>query len=168
MNPNDTKVVKASIVLILVIIIGFMLLFGGIFSAVGVGLRKSVDKTQEGCTVSAEAEVTEMKYNDDNTKTPVYSYIYNGKELTFHNDYYSSDPPYQVGDKAEILIDPDDPQRAFVPGDKTVYMVSTVFMVLGFGVLGLAALIGLIAAVLLIVVKSKSRREIKKEEPWLR
>ena len=162
MNPNDKRVVKASLVLILVIVVGFMLLFGGIFAAVGLMIRKGVDKSHEGCTVSVEAEVTQMYPGSNEGMTPVYSYTYEGRELTFHNNFYSNDPPYKIGDKAELMVDPDDPQRAFVPADKGMYMVCTIFMTIGFCIMGAAGLLMLGAAVTLFVAKKKSA-EAKRE-----
>ena len=162
MNPNDKRVVKASLVLIMVIVVGFMLLFGGIFAAVGLMIRKGVDKSHGGRTVSVEAEVTQMYPGSNEGMTPVYSYTYEGRELTFHNNFYSNDPPYKIGDKAELMVDPDDPQRAFVPADKGMYMVCTIFMTIGFCIMGAAGLLMLGAAVTLFVAKKKSA-EAKRE-----
>ena len=162
MNPNDKRVVKASLVLILVIVVGFMLLFGGIFAAVGLFIRNGIDKAKENCTVSVEAEVTQMYPGSNEGMTPVYSYTYEGRELTFHNNFYSDHPPYNVGDKAELMIDPDEPERAFVPADKSMYMVCTVFMTVGFCIMGAAGLLVFGAAVTLFVAKKKSA-EAKRE-----
>ena len=148
---------------VLLMVVGVFVVVGGIFAGIGVALGRNDEKLKESCTVSVQAEVTDFMRNSDGLRSPVYKYEYNGTFHSFYNHSYTSDPVYEVGDIAELMINPDKPQEAYVPADKTERTVSVVFTAVGFGLIGLAALIGLIFGTLVLSAKKKDQ---KKEEPW--
>jgi len=46
--------------------------------------------------------------------TPTYGYSYNGKNYTYTSSTSSSSPDYDIGEKVEVLVDPDNPEEVLV------------------------------------------------------
>jgi hypothetical protein len=62
-------------------------------------------------------EVIEIKTDNDSVKTPMIRYTTNrGEVQIFQSGYGSSNWKIEVGDRIEIMADPDDPTQAEVVG----------------------------------------------------
>lgn len=153
---------QVSPMLIAGLVSALFILIGGVFAVLGLYFAKADEKLESRCTVSVQAEVKSYKYSSDGLESPVYEYEYNGKTHSFSNNAYSDHPPYEVGDMAEIRINPDKPQEAFVPGDKTSGMVSKMFTIVGFSLIGVALIV---VIVFWLAVRAADKQK-KEEEPW--
>lgn len=142
------------------IVMAFFILIGGIFGGIGIAIGKSSEKTKAQCTVSVEADVINYKYNSDGLSTPIYSYIYEGVNYQYSANSYSNHPPYSVGEKAELMIDPDSPQKAFVPADKTNTFIATIFKCIGFGFVG----IGVIVIIVSLFFSHLGKKQAKNDD----
>ncbi|ADU23587.1 MULTISPECIES: DUF3592 domain-containing protein [Ruminococcus] len=149
------------------LVMAIFILIGGIFSTVGIIIGKSIEKTKARCTVPIEAYVISYKYNEDGLTSPVYSYKFEGADYEFSTNSYSNHPPYNVGDNAEIMIDPDSPNKAFVPADKTTAFVATLFKYMGLGFVGVGIIVILVGLFLSHLGKKQEQNDdISKYEQW--
>lgn len=155
--------VEMSPMVIISIVSGIFLLVGAAFAAIGIALSNSQAKLEAACTESVTAVVIRYKTSSDGLESPVYEYEYNGTKHSYSSNAYSSDPPYRVGDKAELMVNPDKPQQAYAPADKTTGSLGKVFTFMGFGFMIVAVLVFVI---FWAAVRSEKRQEQKKEEPW--
>lgn len=148
-------------VLLLVVVV--FTLVGGLFAVIGVAFGRADAKLKDECTVSVQAEVTDMMSNGEGLMTPVYKYEYNGVTHSAYLRSYSNKPVYSVGDTAEIMIDPDSPQQIYVPKDSVTASISKIFSIVGFSLIGVSVLVGIIVGG---VLHSAANNNRKKEEPW--
>lgn len=98
------------------------------------------ERNKKGCTENVTAVVTEQTKFDESSNdalsdsfAPVFSYEYNEISYKAESHVYSNEPTYNIGDKVELLIDPNDPQRFYDPNQKksiSLYSVLLVFPVL--------------------------------------
>ena len=156
--------VNASATTVGALVMAFLLLVGGIFAGVGTILKKHDAKVRERCTDEVNALVTDYKTNGNGLRSPLYEYEYKGKTYTFHTNTYSTDPPYSKGDSAELLVNPDKPEEAFVPADETADFLSTLFQIMGFGVMGIGVIVFLM---IYFISRKAAQQQRRKEEPWL-
>ena len=149
------------------IVMAFFILIGGIFGGIGIAIGKSTEKTKAQCTVSVEADVINYKYNSDGLSTPIYSYIYEGVNYQYSANSYSNHPPYSVGEKADIMIDPDSPQKAFVPSDNTTAFISILFKIIGFSFAGIGVIVILVGLFLTHLGKKPAKNDdFSNYEQW--
>lgn len=153
---------QVSPMLIALIVAGMFMLLGAVFAIIGTAFSNSEKKLEASCTASVQAEVKEFRYSSDGLASPVYEYDYNGITHSFCNNAYSSDPVHSVGESVELMVNPDKPQQAYVPSDKTTHFISTIFTIVGFGAMGVAVMVVLI---FWLVLRSAKKAQ-KKEEPW--
>ncbi|SFB71874.1 DUF3592 domain-containing protein [Ruminococcus albus] len=141
------------------LVMAIFILVGGILGAVGIILSKIDAKKKEECTVPVEAYVISYKYNEDGLASPIYSYEYEGAPYEFSANAYSNDPPYDIGDKADIMIDPDSPHKAYVPADKTISFISILFKCIGFGFVGIGVIVVLVGFFLSHLGKKQAEKD---------
>lgn len=154
---------QASPLLVVIIVAGIFLFTGALFAIVGTISTTQDAKLKKNCTVSVQADVKEFRYNSDGLVSPVYEYEYNGKVYSFCNNSYSDKPVYNVGERAELMLDPDQPDKAYVPKDKTARIVSTIFSIVGYAMIGVAVII---CVVFFAAIRSTHNAERQKSEPW--
>ena len=116
----------------------FLLIFFGIFLAIGIALARHNYINESVCTEKLTAEVTEnvevKKYTKKRWKTnyaPVFEYDYNGEHYRVQSTSYSAPPKYRVGEKVEIRIDPNDPKLMCSPLDHISVIVIAIFLLIG-------------------------------------
>lgn len=136
-------------------------LFGGFFYI------KADNEQKAQCTVEIEAVVEEnatvyIKKKSSKPKTrisyaPVYSYEYNGKPYSIKSNNSSKPPRYDVGEKVEIMINPDNPSQIYEPG--VVNMIFPIILTAG----GAVGIIVIITAIIIIFKKIK-KAKLKMEE----
>ncbi len=95
-------------------------------------IKKKYTETVEAVVVQVDHHYTKR----GRTHRPVYSFTYQGKEYTVMNSFYISGPHPHSGDEAELLIDPDHPNRFidmdFYPGRKiSSYILPILIIALG-------------------------------------
>lgn len=158
---------NASPAFVIGLVMSIFILVGGILGTVGIVLEKSAEKTKARCTVPVEAYVISYKYNEDGLASPIYNYEYEGTPYEFSANAYSNHPPYSVGDTAEIMIDPDSPQKAYVPSDKTISFISTLFKFIGFGFVGVGVIVVLVGLFLTHLGKKQAENDdLSKYKQW--
>ncbi|MBO4865667.1 MAG: DUF3592 domain-containing protein [Ruminococcus sp.] len=150
---------NASPAFVVGLVMAIFILVGGILGTVGIILEKSDSKKKEECTVPVEAYVISYKYNEDGLASPIYSYEYEGAHYEFSANAYSNNPPYDIGDKADIMIDPDSPQKAYVPADKTISFITTLFKFMGFGFVGIGVIVVLVGLYLSHLGKKQAEKD---------
>lgn len=148
---------------VIALVSGIFLLVGIIFASLGMVLVNHDKKQKEQCTQSVQAEIVNFKYNEDGLASPVYEYEYGGITRSFSNNSYSSHPAHGVGERVELLINPDAPQQAYVPDDNTIGSIGKGFAFMGFLMIGVAVLV---AVIFFAAFRSATKQEQKKEEPW--
>ena len=81
-----------------------------------------VNNAPSECIVSVEAEVEENNIREDYddsgrsiTYSPIYVYEYEGKTYHAGSSFSMAPAAYKIGDKVEIMINPDDPTQIFDP-----------------------------------------------------
>ena len=97
----------------------------GLGFAIGAIVDKRYKKTH--CTYPVEAYCTSLgedslspslhNFNEDsgNIYSPSWKYTYQGKEYIYKSSYGSNITPPEKGDVYTIYIDPDNPEKAWVP-----------------------------------------------------
>lgn len=131
----------------------FVTVFGLIFVLVGTLVWRGQQKDREQCTVELTAVVAgNIRSSDGDAVHPVFEYEYEGRKYSVQSSYGSSPPAYEVGERVQIFIDPDDPQRYYAPGEKAPKIVFIVFTAVG----GAAALAGVIILITGIVSAVKN------------
>lgn len=94
------------------------------------------NKANKNCTEKVRAVVTDFKEWDgedgehSGAVAPVFTYIYNGVTYVSSSESYNSKRKYQEGDEAEILVDPESPEKLADTKDKTSLSVALGFLIL--------------------------------------
>ncbi|MBE6861724.1 MAG: DUF3592 domain-containing protein [Ruminococcus sp.] len=126
------------------------------------------NKTADECTYSVEAEIIENKVVKRTTRSgthrssrrtttsyaPVYSFTYMDKEYNVKSNNSSNPAKYKVGDMAEILINPDDPNTIYDPNYELGSEICLMFICIGSGLILLE-----IIAFIFIRKKAKAMNE---------
>lgn len=121
-------------------VFGFSLfaLIGLIAAAVGIYLLSGRISDKKRCTESVTAVVVDLERvvssgsKKSITYAPVFEYTYHGTTYHYISPISSRPPDYRRGETASLMIDPNDPNIAYV-NDKTATMF--ILICLGFGVL---------------------------------
>lgn len=81
-----------------------------------------INNAPRECIVSVEAEVEENNIREDYddsgrsiTYSPIYVYEYKGKTYHAGSSFSMAPAAYKIGDKVEIVINPDDPTQIYDP-----------------------------------------------------
>lgn len=153
-TPNRTGRSPVSIIIIIMIIMALFTIIPVIM--IRCFFSNADEAMRESCTQSVQAEVIDnVKKEGSGRKgkghyisyAAVYRYVYKDKTYEKQGSTYLSDPYYQVGDTAEIMIDPDKPENFYDPdveeefrkGSSGIFMyvpfIIVVFMVIVFSLI---------------------------------
>ena len=105
-----------------------------LFFILAIGSLTFIDFTERsGCTEGVSAVVTdfissttEIDLDDSGShKTstgyaPVFEYTYKGVDYSNSNYIYSPKPSFEIGQKTELLVDPDNPDSIYAPEDNSI------------------------------------------------
>ena len=130
-----------------VISILFLLVFGAAFLGAGIFLMREQKHLKEVCITEVQSTVIENKKRTVKKKkhktsikyTPVFEYDYNGKTYTFKSDLSTNPPRYSVGEKVQIMINPDNPSEVYVPSDSTTKKIIYIVCIAVGGIAVIAA-----------------------------
>ena len=132
----------------------FVILFGVIAIGVGIFLLISGKNKAKRCTSGAVGTVVEIiEEKEENTDTeedgaivydsytytyyPVIEYKVGDKTVSKRSEIgYGSKDKYKVGDKIDILYDPNKPEDYIIKNDKSSNIIGIVFIVVGVIVTG--------------------------------
>ncbi|SDA16185.1 Protein of unknown function [Ruminococcus sp. YE71] len=151
MRPNGGKIIIRVIAAFFGVI---LILVGLVFGGVSLAFRISQDKLRDKCSGTAEAEVIKLVSDSDKASAPIFLFSVDGKKYQVTYSNYSDPPRYSVGEKVQLNYDPDAPTTIFVPGDKTLRTIITVFIAVGGGLV----LMGLVVIILGFVLTRKLGR----------
>lgn len=135
----------------------FVILFGIVFVGVGVFLFVKGNDMSKRCTTETVGTVTEIiEEREENTEaeasgavvydTYKYTYYpvieYKVEDKTFNEKYStgSSKSKYLVGDKIDVLYDPNKPEDYLIKGDKSSNIIGIIFIAAG----AVVAIIGVV------------------------
>lgn len=108
---------------------------GGLMFLVSVIMKHADDTRKARCIEPVTATVIRYAvYEGDEGGvgySPVYEYIYKAVAYRSHTNFYSSAPAYRIGDIVGIMVDPSDPNRIYVPSDKTGNSMVKIFKIVG-------------------------------------
>ncbi|MBR5513105.1 MAG: DUF3592 domain-containing protein [Ruminococcus sp.] len=125
-----------------------------------------INNAPRECIVSVEAEVEDNKVHtryshsrkhsgSSRTYRPIYVYEYEGNTYHAGSSFSMSPAVYKIGDKVEILINPDDPTQIYDPEmAEKMSKAPILFIVIG----GAVIVVELIAA---IVISRKMKKIVK-------
>lgn len=157
--PADSKEGKMIFTLVSVVFVIISLIMFGISVLVG-GID---NKLRERCTAETEALCIELvasereddEYGASTSYAPVLTFTAeDGKEYTVRSTSFSYPPVCEKGDTVQLFYDPDDPKTFYLPDDKALNIVSTIFRLISLVMLLVA---GILIAVL-VSIKIKSRK----------
>jgi len=118
-----------------------VLLIGIFFFAIGVLLLVKEIKKKKNSTSAALAEVasyfTSVSSDEDGGETysyfPVMRYYIAGKCYEQKSDTGSGKKKYEIGQKVNILYNPDNPNEFMIEGDKNTFIAAVIGIILGLG-----------------------------------
>lgn len=155
MIPADRKV--------LIIITLVFLTIGLIFAITGCLMYYFSNQRMKSCTEEVQSTVIDLRarYSDTSvTYAPVFSYEYGGQVYEHVSSVSSNPPAFDRGQQVTIFVDPADPEKIYVPEDKSLRIISIVFTAIG----SLFALIGLV--VLIVLLRSGHRQSLDEMEAY--
>lgn len=140
--------------------IGMEILFLGLgVGLLAIGLSNKKLQKQGGIKVMAtciriEEQRVRTNYYGSQTRPvamvrPVYSVYFNGNNYELKQDYYVSDLRVKPGDKVEVTLDPQNPDK-FFDGNNKYYKM---YIVLGISFIFIALLLGIILIGIFMVFK---------------
>lgn len=113
-----------------------------IFVIVGIILLVVRNNEKKRCTEPVTALIIENQtvvstsrshghVHKSTSYAPVFQYTYNGQEYKIKSNTSSNPPVFTEGEQTEIFINPLDPADIYVPKDKTIIIISAVFIAIG-------------------------------------
>lgn len=137
--------------LFIIMFTGIWCLVGGVFLAVGFGLRRSLlrrDERQRARSTGRIAEVVRRVSRGSDGESvswhPVVEFEADGRRISLESDEGGGRKRFYEGQPVEVLYDPDDPSSFHLEGRSIGALMSRIFLAVGFGCI----VIGLIAALL--------------------
>ncbi|MBR6046223.1 MAG: DUF3592 domain-containing protein [Ruminococcus sp.] len=139
------------------------LIVGAAFAAFGTVILTDLSTLKRLCTAETKGVVTELR---EETKAlhrgsttsyyPTFSYEYGGKQYTYSSRIGSSSPAFTEGEELVIMVDPDSPERIYVPKEDSGWTLGIVLCVIGAGFLA--------AGLIPTVIGIRSRRKAHADE----
>jgi len=104
----------------------FIIFLGLIFFSIGAGLTfQQYLLRQDALQAPGEVIALSESCDDDGcTYRPVVRFTtQNGRVETYNSQFGSSPPAYDVGEMVTIFYQPDNPQKAFIQGEGSVFRI---------------------------------------------
>ena len=125
-----------------------LLVFGAYIFMIGLKMTSDAALKKKKCTVHTECEIVDISYEEferregkfDMVYVPIFRYSFKGVEYNIRSDNVYSTQSFEVGDKTEIYIDPDEPSNVYMPEYSDEVSTSGWIMVIGAGVVVFALL----------------------------
>ena len=128
---------------------GIWCLVGGIFLAVGIGLRRSFDRREERLRARATGTVEEVvrrASRDSASFYPIVAFEYEGRTISLESDAGGGRKKYYPGQRVEVLYDPDDPTCFRLENDGGTRLIGNIFLAVGLGCAAIGVVAGLLAS----------------------
>lgn len=146
-----------------------LILYTIVFLSIGI-ITFSIGGNNKLCTESVTATVIDSIQSDPArnrhrsnidkhkyTYTPVYSYTYNGREYSVESSNSTRPAKYDVGDKALIMVNPENPAEIYEPEFKEISMKSIIFIIIG-----VCGFLACIADIICLIRVNKRIKNFKK------
>ncbi len=107
---------------------------GLFFVAFGLYILHEDKQKAARCSETVPGTVLEMLESVGYSGTlyvPVFAYSYDGTDYWQENSNYTYPPRFSGGEELVIMLNPDDPDEYFVPGDKANTTMARIFIILG-------------------------------------
>ena len=144
--------------LFIILFSGIWCLVGGVFLAVGIGLRRSFVRREERLRTRATGTITEVvrrvSHGSDGESVswyPIVEFTADGRRVSLESDEGGGRKRFYEGQSVEVLYDPDDPTCFRLEGRSIVSLLGRIFLAVGICCIA----IGLIAALVAKAVGSR-------------
>ncbi|MBQ9279741.1 MAG: DUF3592 domain-containing protein [Clostridia bacterium] len=114
------------------------IIVGAVFLALGIFMLNQSNALKERCTEEASGTVVQMVEeissdpdSTDYTYYPVVEYQAGDQTVSKKSSIGSNPSPYQVGDKVEVLYNPDEVEEFIIVGEDTGKIFQIIFIVIG-------------------------------------
>jgi len=110
----------------------FIILFGLVFFGIGAGLSYKYFNLQlNGKQTQGQVVGLSESCDDDGcTYAPVVSFeTRDGSTIYYRSNYFSGPPAYEVGERVTVIFDPENPEKAAIKGEGSVFRI--IFMTVG-------------------------------------
>ena len=160
LKERQEKTSDGGFVSIIFVPVLILLIVSIIVLIIGIYMSASYAYNKKHCTdhVMGVVERIDISYDDDDNTTPLYtpvfSHRYNGEYHVIDGGVASSSNIYNKGDKVDIYVDPDNPDRAFIPSYDEYLETAILFVTFG----GLTIIAELI---FILSIKVKMKKEDK-------
>lgn len=141
----------------------FFIIFSVIFIAIGSIVMMYPKIKSHKCTETVVAEVvdnlSDVSHHSSGRKhrshssvvyRPVFAFTYEGKDYRIKSHTASNPPAFDVSEKVELKIDPDDPKDFYAPSDKTTSIIGIIFIAMGS--------LFLIMGIIFVIVFSRAKK----------
>ena len=110
----------------------YIILFGLVFYGIGAGLayrQRSMER--QGVQVPGEVVSFVQSCDDDGcTYSPVVRFkTRDGQSVSYESTYSSSPPAYDLGESVQVFYSPENPEKAIIKGEGSVFRI--IFMIVG-------------------------------------
>lgn len=117
----------------------FIMIFGIIFLAVGIFVLVNGGNMAKKCTEPITAEVINIEKSESTdedgftsyTYTPIVEYTVGDKTVAKSSGKGASAPEYQIGDKIDLLYNPNNVEEFIIAGDNSYKIIGIVGIVVG-------------------------------------
>lgn len=143
-DGKKLKTMKAFSAVFALVVMGLMLFMMGTFA------ERSIENHKNQCTVPVKAVVKDfVRSNKENSSdvAPIYEFNFYGTKYSVKSNSYLDPNLYDIGDTADIYINPLDPNIIFNPEDGADESITNIFKIIGFIIWGLAGLVIIITIV---------------------
>ena len=141
---------KAFSAVFALVVMGLMLFMMGTFA------ERSIENHKNQCTIPVKAVVKDfVRSNKENSSdvAPIYEFNFYGTKYSVKSNSYLDPNLYDIGDTADIYINPLDPNIIFNPEDGADESITNIFKIIGFIIWGLAGLVIIITIVKNVLIR---------------
>ncbi len=140
-------------------LIAAALLIGAAIAVFGILILSDLATLKKLCTVETKGVVSELRketralsHGESTTYCPTFTYEYDGKEYTYSSRIGSSSPEFSEGEELVIMVDPNKPDRIYVPKESSGWGLGIALTVIG------CCLFAVGAVGLIFILRARRRR----------
>ena len=137
-----------------VLLPGIFIFVGVCFTIISICIKMNSDRKENVCTEKTTAEVVDIirkvshdvDEGDSVTFAPVFTYKTSKGEVTVESNVSSNPCDYYKGQKVELYINPEKPTEYYIPGDKTINLITAIFA-------GIGIILTIVGAVIAVFIR---------------
>lgn len=101
-------------------LVSVFFMFISLIMFIAVGLLYYVIAEEKNALVEVDAEIIELRQNQNEKIHPIVQYEWDGKAYTYTIDYSVDEAEFEVGQLVIVFIHPEHPERAYLEKDLTI------------------------------------------------